>query len=402
MSDETLGSSESSNLVQKYVLQRLANLKLGWLLTILAVIAVVAYVGDFFLSRKTGEVYHFFGGLCSIIADGAFSTAVIGFAYEWLVRREASETLELMFDRGLSKQGEATVNAMVREIPLALLLDKRVQQSVMFSPGKVEEIIRGALRAKLGDEQMSGSIYDGLLQKTFSYTERFVDLRVEVTLSNVGPEEPEDVRRDFFDVVVSLRYRTKLVGRRFIFARALDADQFNIRLRDEDYIFTWRVEESPGLPKDSRRALDVYRFTINGRELPKEARVTDDGAFEIACEDPSLDSLIGDEVSIHYAVKTKLRRYDHVFFYTAVRPTKGVTVIFNYARTDIKSVLTYDFFVSGEKPVIYTLPPERPHTTVVEMDEWVFPKGGVAFVWRLEDEGDEGDEAIGYELEMTR
>lgn len=375
--------------VQRHILQRLANLKLGWLLTVLVVISIGAYVGSFFFGRHAGEIYHFLGGLCDLIAVAALSTAVIGFAYEWLVRREASETLQLMFDRGLTKQGETTVNAMMREIPLALLLDKRVQQSVLFQPTKVEEVIRGALSAKLGDEEMSGSIYDGLLQKTFSYTERYVGLRVEVTLSSVSSDEPEEIRRTFYDVVVTLRYRTKLTGTRFIFARALDHDQFNIRLRHPDYIFTWRVEESPGLPRDSTRALDLYRFTVDDQELPKEARVTEDGAYEVVCEDPHLEDKVGKEVSIHYAVKTKLRRHDHVFFYTAVRPTKGVTVIFNYALTDIKSVLTYDFFVSGEKPVIYQTPPENPHMTVVEMDEWIFPKGGVAFVWRLENEGEE-------------
>lgn len=378
-----------SLFLQRHILQRLANLKLGWLLTVLVVISVGAYVGSFFCGRHAGEIYRFIGGLCDLIAGAALSTAVIGFAYEWLIRREASETLQLMFDRGLTRQGEDTVNAMVREIPLALLLDKRVQQSVLFQPAKVEEVIRGALSAKLGDEEMSGSIYDGLLQKTFSYTERYVGLRVEVTLSNVPSDEPEDIRRTFYDVVVTLRYRTKLTGTRFIFARALDHDQFNTRLRHPDYIFTWRVEESPGLPRDSSRALDLYRFTINDQELPKEARVTEDGAYEVVCEDPHLEDKVGTEVSIHYAVKTKLRRHDHVFFYTAVRPTKGVTVIFNYARTDIKSVLTYDFFVSGEKPVIYQTPPENPNMAVVEMDEWIFPKGGVAFVWRLEDEGEE-------------
>lgn len=382
-----VGHATATDTWYRQVLATLAKTKLGWLLTGLILVAVTAHLVSFALARHEGSVGRFLSGLADLLATAALSAAIIGFAYEWLVRKETSQTLRMMFDGSLREHEASVVNAVMREVPRALLLDKDVQQSVFFGPAKVDEIIQGALRAKLGDEEMSGSIYDGLLEKTFSYNERFIGLRVEVTLSNVADDEPEEVRGTFYDAVVTLRYRTRLNSSRFVFARALDHDQFNARVRDPDYVFTWRLEETPGLPRDSERALDLYRFSIDDSELPKTARVTEDGAYEIVCEDAALEQKIGQEVTIHYAVMTKLRRHDHVFFYTAVRPTRGVTVIFNYARTDIESVLTYDFFVSSRTPVIYEVPRDDPHTVVVELDEWVFPKGGVAFVWRLQGEG---------------
>jgi hypothetical protein len=376
------------------LLATLANVKLGFLLLSLVLVSGVAFVGSFLLARGSGPWFSFASGFAKLVADAALSSAVVGFAYEWLVRRETSRGLELLYRNTLHEHEANVVNAVVREVPRALLLDRSVQASVLFGPAKIEEIIRGALSAKLGDEEMSGSIYNGLLQKTFSYTERFVGLRVEVTLSSVDANEPAEVRDNFYDVVVALRYRTKLAASRFIFARALDHDQFNARVRHPDYIFTWRVEESRSLPKDSPKALELYRFAVDDVELPKVARTTDDGAYEIVCESPDLEAKRGAEVTIHYAVMTKLHKHDHVFFYTAVRPTRGITVIFNYARTDIESVLTYDFFVSSHTPVIYQLPREHPHTVVVELDEWVFPKGGVAFVWRLKGEQEEPAHAL--------
>jgi hypothetical protein len=370
------------------LLAALTNMKLGFLLLALVIISCAAFVGSFLLGRQPGPWFSFASGFARLVADAALSSAVVGFAYEWFVRRETSHSLKLVYQTSLREHEANVVNAIVREIPRALLLDPSVQSSVLFGTAKIEEIIRGALRAKLGDEEMSGSIYDGLLQKTFSYTERFVGLRVEVTLSSVDASEPAEVRDTFYDVVVALRYRTKLLSSRFVFARALDYDQFNARVRHPDYIFTWRLEESRDLPRDSPKALDLYRFAVDDDELPKVARTTDDGAYEIVCENPDLEAKRDTEVTIHYAVMTKLRKHDHVFFYTAVRPTRGITVILNFARTDIESVLTYDFFVSSKTPVIYQLPREHPHTVVVELDEWVFPKGGVAFVWRLAGEGE--------------
>ncbi|MFD4668771.1 hypothetical protein ACFWNN_03500 [Lentzea sp. NPDC058450] len=376
---------------QRKLLVSLSNAKLGFLLSILIILAAIAFAVSFLLSRQSGAWFSFSSGLVKLVADASLSAAVVGFAYEWLVRREAADNLRLMYKTSLQQHQKAVVNTVMREIPRALLLDKKVQNSVFFGGTKIEEIIQGALNAKLGDEEMGGSIYEGLLQKTFSYTERYIGLRVEVMLSNVDESEPVNVQEKFYDAVVTLRYKTKLKSSRFIFARALDHDQFNLRVNHNDYIFTWRLEETPGLPKDSNRALDLYRFAIDNVELAKVPRVTEDGAYEIVCEDPSLESKIGTEVTIHYAIMTKLARLDHVFFYTAVRPTRGVTVIFNYARTDIENVLTYDFFVSAKSPVVYQLPRERPHTVVVELDEWVFPKGGVAFVWRLKGESTEED-----------
>ncbi len=396
MKSETPKSGDRSSVTpeqkQRKLLTTLANVKLGFLLSSLIILASVAFAVSFILGRQPGAWFSFASGLVKLIADASLSAAVVGFAYEWLVRREALDSLQLMYKSSMRQHQTALVNTVMREIPRALLLDKSVQRSVFFGVQKIEEIIQGALAAKLGDEEMSGSIYEGLLEKTFSYTERFIGLRVEVMLSSVDESESAYIQENFFDVVVTLRYRSKLKSSRFIFARALDHDQFNLRVNHSDYIFTWRLEETPDLPKDSSRALDLYRFSIDNVELAKVPRVTEDGAYEIVCEDTALEAKIGTEVTIHYAVMTKLARLDHVFFYTAVRPTRGVTVIFNYARTDIENVLTYDFFVSAKSPVIYQLPRERPHTVVVELDEWVFPKGGVAFVWRLKGEATKAEQ----------
>ncbi|MBT0772991.1 hypothetical protein KIH74_28870 [Kineosporia sp. J2-2] len=386
MSEHSRPAADPRRPASSLLLQRIVNLKLGWLLTGLVLLSVATYSGSYWLERRPGDSYDFLAGLARLVADASLSTAVIGIAYEWLIRQESNRTLELMFQRNLDEHDDSLANTVVREIPRALILDRSIQRTLFLRQEKLDEILRGALLARLGDEEMSGSIYDGLLQKTFSYEERFVGLRIDVTLSNVRETEPQSVRDEYYDVVVSLRYRTKLNVSKFIFARVLDPDQYNVRTRDPNYIFTWRVEESAALPRDSPKALDLYRFSIDDRELEKTSKVTGDGAYEIHCEDEGLAAKQGQEVAVHYSVATKLSRRDHVFFYTAVRPTKGITLTFNYARTDIANVLTYDFFVSGEKPVIETLPREDPHTVMVELDEWVFPKGGVAFVWKLQEE----------------
>ena len=59
----------------------------------------------------------------------------------------------------------------------------------------------------------------------------------------------------------------------------------------------------------------------------------------------------------------------------------------DFAKTDIHYMNVLDFFVSTEPPTIRYVPSrERPHRIEVELSEWGFPKGGVAFVWVLKRE----------------
>jgi hypothetical protein len=58
-----------------------------------------------------------------------------------------------------------------------------------------------------------------------------------------------------------------------------------------------------------------------------------------------------------------------------------------YADTDIRYVNVLDFFVSRNKPAIAYIPSkQKPHRIEVEVNEWVFPRGGVVFAWVLRSE----------------
>lgn len=56
-------------------------------------------------------------------------------------------------------------------------------------------------------------------------------------------------------------------------------------------------------------------------------------------------------------------------------------------RTDIAVLSVRDFFFSDKQPIIrYTPSATNAKKVTVEIDDWVFPKGGVDFVWVIESE----------------
>jgi hypothetical protein len=233
---------------------------------------------------------------------------------------------------------------------------------------------------------LATALYDGTLKEILHYTECFSDVKYDVILCNPDPNEPEEMRKDFFDVTINIRYRTKLKKHRFIFTRVINNDQFNNRISNPDYIFMFRVRETPLLPRDSDKALKILDFKIDDYDMVQKSRINSDGAYEIICENSELINRLDKEVNVFYSVQTKLARFGHVFFSNPIRPTRNATFSFEWAQTDIEMVKVYDFFISVNRPRIYQTPQINPHCAIVELNGWTFPKGGAVFVWRLKGE----------------
>jgi len=361
-------------------LHLIINIKLGWLLTVLFLISIILYSASYFLAQS------FISQLLRLFADACLSSSIIGFGYEWLIRKQSNEALSMQIKERLSDQQILYLKGLEDVIPRTLLLNPDVQKVLLVTHEKIDEIMRGALSARLGDKEMAASLYDGILKETLHYNEYFSDVKYDIILCNPDLSEPEEMRKEFFDVTINIRYRTKLKNHRFIFTRIVNNDQFNKRVSNPDYIFMFRVRETPFLPRDSDKALKIVDFKIDDYDMIPKNRINPDGAYEIVFENPELINHLDKDVNVFYSIQTKLTRLGHVFFNNAIRPTRNVTISFEWAQTDIEMVRVYDFFISANRPRIYQTPQINPHCAIVELNGWTFPKGGAVFVWRLKGE----------------
>ncbi len=82
-----------------------------------------------------------------------------------------------------------------------------------------------------------------------------------------------------------------------------------------------------------------------------------------------------------------MRRHSHLLHLDISHPTKGFHVEFSYKDCGLASMTVLDYIAGAKQSQITQLPANDPTPSVkIGYDGWVFPKGGVAFVWMLESE----------------
>jgi len=340
------------------------------------------------------------------LADACFTSLIVAFTYEWLVRRESQEQLNSLLLRCLEENRTLIIDALpgndfirdelvaqktsiIQAIPTALLTNREVIRGII-KPDKVEEFIRTGLQIKLGDEQLGNDIYDGLLKKTVSYEERWSNYRHAATLTLINdPNVSEDIRSKYYQAYVNLRYETCLTKNKlqYKFKCLSTIDEYNLSLRDGSIELRWLFEPTVEFPRVDESAFNVRYVTIDGLNLDR--RVVDGNqGIEYVFEHSELVNKIDTIVTVNYQYEVKLQKRGHLMMITLVCPTKNISIEVDYASTDIHYMNVLDFFVSTENPSIRYTPgfPSKPRKVEVELEEWGFPKGGVVFVWVLSSE----------------
>jgi len=372
---------------EKTLVSRISNLKLINILLILFFVGIGLFAIRIALEfAKETVLQQVFRMITEWLAGALLSTVLIGFAYEWFIRNETKRESELLLEQNFNVQNKALANTIILEVPKTILLNQEIQSNVFAGNNQLlDSALRNFLRLRLGDSLMGDGLFDGLLSKTLSYPERYVDYRNEIILTSITDEKylPE-VKVRFFDLTLNIKYRTKLLTNEIRFARVFDINQYNARVRDLRYRYTFMFPRSDIFP-ESDMVLSVPSFKIDGVELKVREEAVGD-AYELIVDDPLLAKKIDQEVTIQYIINSKTHRYGHSFNVNIIKPTLNALFIFNYSKSDIAHATAYDFFISSKLPTIYKTPEQSPQMIVVELDEWTFPKGGVVFAWTLQED----------------
>jgi hypothetical protein len=386
MTDSTPSRPPQMSLTKR-LYRAIYNLKIRQVIIILLATSGVLYILDYVGSLPNIPAFFtiFTRPPFPAFADAFLTSAIVGFTFELLVRSEAEAELRDTLNEILSQQ---TI-AVLEGIPRALMLRKEVQRE-LIKGSKLEEIILNALQSRLSDDQMGEGIYNGLIRKAITYEERWSNYRYEIFVENItDPNVPEQIRREFFDVIMRITYDTNLRKTRFAFTCAATQDQFNELMRNPDYEVRWMMPPSEVFKVADEMSFQVLQMSVDETPLPIVSDKKPDGRFEIVCEDPSLANKIGQKVTVSYTFKVKAEKVGHAISTTVIYPTYDVTIEFNFAKAAIDYVEVFDYFVSARRPAIRYIPDtENPYKITVQLKEWAFPKGGAIFVWILKEEMD--------------
>ena len=130
-------------------------------------------------------------------------------------------------------------------------------------------------------------------------------------------------------------------------------------------------------------AFKLLNFAVNGKErLVKRSARKGYQEYSASVGTDAIEA--GEPVTINYTTSTITKTSGHLLFFEIEQPTNGINVSFDYTGTGIAAVSAVDLVQSMRPSRIEHTPEEvKPKTLRVEIDGWVFPRSGVAFIWTL-------------------
>src|SRR5437763_1807373 len=319
-------SHESGDLVLRRYLKTIYDLKLGQAIFILIILATLFYSLNFIGGLPNVPLFLAFFKLSPFLAlaDACLTSAVVGFAFERLVRRESRAELSGLLKDQLREQRETYLALL----PNALLLDRDVQRQLVKEV-KLDEFILTTLQSKFGD-QMGEAVYHGVLCKATAFAELRRNYRHEISVSNISDSSvPLGVQQEFFNVVTEIQYDTILKKDQFLFAYVDSQDQFNQLLQSAVYEDIRVSPSNEVLQASSQPVFELLAIYVDDIPLNKVSQ-QEDGRCEVICEHPSLATKMHRNVTVRYRFKTKAEKIGHVIHTTVDYLTYDVTVDFNF------------------------------------------------------------------------
>lgn len=325
-----------------------------------------------------------FGELGGIL----IGAGLLGVLLDAYLRREQEEIDELRLRQIMREQAPAMRDAVLEAFAANHEDLKRVA-----TPELLDNLIANSLAMRLGDEQFAGEIYADIRDQAIRAAERWHDASLSIELSPLPagkgsalPRTPKSSSEDLFVVTVRWEYTTvpKHPQRRFV--SLADLDEYNELALTRGDTSAWYRKPGSGPDAADPAGFELLRFSVDGEEraIRRSARKTAQ-TYTASIGAEHLDA--GKPVTIAYTYRLVMAQSGHMLFFDIEQPTRDLRVDFDYSNCGIASVSTLDLVPSVRPTRIERTPTSVPGSVVrADLDGWIFPRSGIAFVWTLDSE----------------
>jgi hypothetical protein len=374
--------SISSNRDQ---LGNLRRYKTRFLLVVIAVVGGFACATAEYLERDHVElpgIVEWFPLLA--VGESLVAAAVIGWVYEWQVRREAEESIMSMFAAGLREQTR-TLN---QSFGLSLLSDPAALSA--FTQDEIRRILGGAVDAYVGDPDVGNEVKQSIMPHLGSQKPPWRSLVSELQLSAdssglPGAEEYMDARLvcEYRAILSEENYSVRIdAGSQRVYGSIdLSAAADFLMSVGSTQLYDWSEEA----------ATRVERLTVDGVDvnLMRSVLMDDMGRPVEVTWSGAVPKTQNERVArrVHVEVSYKLPKRGHYFTYPVIENTVGFEFIVR-ARGQLglrrKRLLPAIQF--GGPVVPEYVESGDTFTARVATDRCVFAGSAVTFVWNLDSE----------------
>lgn len=317
------------------------------------------------------------------LLGGALATAgLIGVWFQYIGNADAEDEAKRQFREAIRAEAPAIRDSVVDA--MAFTPEKLLD---VTAPDVLDHVIENSLAKQLGDRTFAADIYRDLKAQALRSKERWYDLRISAALSPWKPEHKQTSSdAPMFVATFRYDYRVTNPGSTMRFACVTDLDEYRELQADPDMAEVWYVQPKPGIDGSLPDVFELIEVTVDGKRQ-KIRRTTKPGAqFYSVRLEPAIGT-DADEAAVSFTYRGLLQQHGHLLYIDLVKPTKGLTVNLAYGGAGIRYVSVADYIAAAKQPTISRRLADDPSPAIsLTFDGWVMPKGGVAFVWVLEDE----------------
>lgn len=130
------------------------------------------------------------------------------------------------------------------------------------------------------------------------------------------------------------------------------------------------------------RAFELQRFTVDGEPRPiRRSSRKDSQTYTVNIGPEAIRT--GEPVTVAYTYRALMATDGNLLFFDIEQPTRDLRVDFDYQTCDFTKVSVLDLIPATRPSRIETPIAGTPETIRLDIDGWIFPRSGVAFVWSV-------------------
>lgn len=295
---------------------------------------------------------------------------------------------ELRLRRLLHEQAPA-----MRDAVLEAFAANQADLARVATPETLDQIITNSLALRLHDPQFAEEVYSDIRDQAIRAGERWYDASLSIELAPLPASwqrKPNASGPPPSHFIVTVRWEYSTIPRhpqrRFVCLS--DREDYAELANEGGSTSAWYLKPGTGVDATSSVAYELMRFSVDGAERTIRRAVRKDGqVYTVNIGEDAIES--GQPVSIAYTYRTITSQAGHLLFFDIEQPTRDLRVEFDYSACNISSVSALDLIPSVRPSRIERSPAQVPGKTIrVNVDGWIFPRSGIAFVWTLNKEVD--------------
>lgn len=313
------------------------------------------------------------------VGSALFTTGLIAIFFEYIDQADAEARANQRLRKVLAEEAPAIRDAVVDGFAFA-----PESLTNVASNQTLDRIVENTLGIQLGDKELAADAYRDLKEQVIGARQRWEDAHVSVALSpwKKGPATGEG---SMFVATITWEYRFTPASPILRFSCVSDLDTFRELSVDPTSTISWYFPRFNGLDAASPEVFELVQVAVNGKDQNVRRSTRKEGQVFTCTLDNEASGK--DEATISYTYRALVQRHGHVLHLDLAQPTKDFRAELWYGDCCIRRMNVIDYLSGPRQPRYRHLEASDPSPSVeVAYEGWTFPKGGVAFVWVLEEE----------------